>query len=191
MRTFSSFLREEAEAEGDIFFATNDLAREGLDIERLNTVILATSQKDVNQSVGRAMRKLLADGDLRPLIIDFADNLSSFKNHARLRKKFYKDCKYNIEEYEINNKDISHNDDKIELKDCIKTLPVEIIIDNNINEDEKNEIDNINISNGKLVYTKKNVKKPLTQKVLLDILSNYYKGDTLKASEINNFILDR
>jgi hypothetical protein len=54
----------------------------------------------------------------------------------------------------------------------------------------KNEIDNINISNGKLIYTKKNVKKPLTQKILLDILSNYYKGDSLKVSELNNFILE-
>jgi superfamily II DNA or RNA helicase len=139
--------REEAEADGDIFFATNDLAREGLDIERLNTVLLATSQKDVNQSVGRAMRKLLADGDLRPLIIDFADNLSSFKNHARLRKKFYKDCKYNIEEYEINNKDILYNENKIELKDYIKTLPVEIIIDNNNNNDDNNNNNDDNNDN--------------------------------------------
>ena len=95
--------REEAEESADIFFATNDLAREGLDIERLNTVVLATSQKDVNQSVGRAMRKILGDGDQCPLIIDFADNLSSFKNHARLRKKFYTECKYKLENYSINN----------------------------------------------------------------------------------------
>jgi superfamily II DNA or RNA helicase len=123
--------REEAEAEGDIFFATNDLAREGLDIERLNTVILATSQKDVNQSVGRAMRKLLSNGDLRPLIIDFADNLSSFKNHARLRKKFYKDCKYKIDEYNIIDNEIFENDNKIILNNCVQTEPVEFIIENN------------------------------------------------------------
>ena len=126
--------REEAETEGDIFFATNDLAREGLDIERLNTVILATSQKDVNQSVGRAMRKILQNGDLRPLIIDFADNLSSFKNHARLRKKFYKECKYNIEEYDISDNDILHNNEKINLNNAVETQPVEIIMDNNDND---------------------------------------------------------
>ena len=55
---------------------------------------------------------------------------------------------------------------------------------------KKNEIENINISNGKLVYTKKNVKKPLTQKLLTELLTNYYKGDVLKASEVNNFILE-
>jgi hypothetical protein len=142
--------REEAEAEGDIFFATNDLAREGLDIERLNTVILATSQKDVNQSVGRAMRKLLANGDLRPLIVDFADNLSSFKNHARLRKKFYKECKYLIEEYNIFDNDIydnlDNNDDKkIELSNCLETAPVEFIVetDNKKNKESDNSEDEL------------------------------------------------
>jgi hypothetical protein len=55
---------------------------------------------------------------------------------------------------------------------------------------KKNEIDCFDINNGQICYTKKNVKKPITKKVLLDILSKYYKGDALKASEINNFILD-
>ena len=55
---------------------------------------------------------------------------------------------------------------------------------------KKNEIDCFDINNGQICYTKKNVKKPITKKVLLDILSKYYKGDALKASEMNNFILD-
>jgi ATP-dependent phosphoenolpyruvate carboxykinase len=55
---------------------------------------------------------------------------------------------------------------------------------------KKNEIDCFDINNGQICYTKKNVKKPITKKLLLDILSKYYKGDQLKASEINNFILE-
>ena len=55
---------------------------------------------------------------------------------------------------------------------------------------KKNEIDCFDINNGQICYTKKNIKKPITKKILLDILSKYYKGDALKASEINNFILD-
>jgi hypothetical protein len=55
---------------------------------------------------------------------------------------------------------------------------------------KKNEIDCFDINNGQICYNKKNIKKPITKKVLLDILSKYYKGDLLKASEINNFILD-
>ena len=54
----------------------------------------------------------------------------------------------------------------------------------------KNEIDCFDINDGQIMYVKKNVKKPITQKKLLNILSNYYKGDLLKASEINSFILE-
>jgi superfamily II DNA or RNA helicase len=159
--------REEAEAEGDIFFATNDLAREGLDIERLNTVVLATSQKDVNQSVGRAMRRLLQNGDLRPLIIDFADNLSSFKNHCRLRKTFYRQCNYLIEDYEINDEEFTQDNRPINLSECIKTEPVDILVDNDETNNSKKNNDNResdldikdNNSNGENEKSKKKTKK--------------------------------
>jgi len=54
----------------------------------------------------------------------------------------------------------------------------------------KNEIDEVDINNGKLIYSKRNVKKPITKKALLSILSKFYKGDVNKAIEINDFILD-
>ncbi len=54
---------------------------------------------------------------------------------------------------------------------------------------KKNEIDCFDLKDGQLVYTKRNVKKPITKKVLLTILSKYYKGDYMKASEVNDFIL--
>lgn len=54
----------------------------------------------------------------------------------------------------------------------------------------KNEIDCFDINDGQILYSKKNVKKPITKKVLLNILSNYYDGDLLKATEINNYILE-
>jgi len=54
----------------------------------------------------------------------------------------------------------------------------------------KNEIDNFELKDGEIQYVKRNVKKPITQKALLSILSEYYKGDLLKASEMNNFIIE-
>jgi hypothetical protein len=54
----------------------------------------------------------------------------------------------------------------------------------------KNAIDEVDIKNGKLIYSKKNVKKPITKKNLLSILSKFYKGDIAKATEINEFIID-
>ena len=46
------------------------------------------------------------------------------------------------------------------------------------------------LKNGVLLYTSKNVKKPITKKVLLEILSKYYNGDYMKATEVNDFILN-
>ena len=55
---------------------------------------------------------------------------------------------------------------------------------------KKNEIDCFDINDGQLCYEKKNVKKPITKKVLLTILNKYYVGDNTKATELNNFIIE-
>ena len=46
------------------------------------------------------------------------------------------------------------------------------------------------LKNGVLLYTTKSVKKPITKKILLDILGKYYDGDYMKATEVNDFILN-
>jgi len=53
-----------------------------------------------------------------------------------------------------------------------------------------NEIDCFDINDGQITYCKKNVKKPITKKVLYSILSNYCEGDVEKASEMNKFIME-
>ena len=52
------------------------------------------------------------------------------------------------------------------------------------------EIDCFDLKDGQIMYTKKNVKKPISKKSLLDILAKYCEGDVIKAGEINNFIMD-
>ena len=59
-----------------------------------------------------------------------------------------------------------------------------------MNTMKTNEIDEFNISNGKITYLNKTVKKPINKKNLLDILSKFYKGNDEKVSELNQFILD-
>jgi hypothetical protein len=54
----------------------------------------------------------------------------------------------------------------------------------------KNEIDCFDINNGQIIYNKKNIKKPISQKELFDILSKYFEGDQLKASNLNEYILN-
>ena len=53
-----------------------------------------------------------------------------------------------------------------------------------------NEIDCFDINNGQICYIKKNVKKPITKSVLMNVLTKYFKNDSLKASELNEFILE-
>lgn len=125
--------RDEAQAKGDILFATYEMAKEALDVERLNTVVLATPLKDVKQSVGRIMRKVLKNGDMRPLIIDFTDDIECIKNHGDIRQKFYNKVHYNLEYYYL------YND---ELLNSSKYLEKFNIVANEINEkDEKKEKD--------------------------------------------------
>lgn len=54
----------------------------------------------------------------------------------------------------------------------------------------KNDIEMFDIKNGQLLYSKKNVKKPISQKTLLQLLTKYYNNDELKANEVSSFLLD-
>jgi hypothetical protein len=51
-----------------------------------------------------------------------------------------------------------------------------------------NNIDEFNVKEGKLVYSKKQVKKPITKKYLTDVLLKYYEGNAEQATELNSFI---
>lgn len=54
---------------------------------------------------------------------------------------------------------------------------------------KENAIDEFNVTGGKIMYSKKTFKKPLTKTNLLGILSKYYKDDATQATEMNNFIM--
>lgn len=95
--------RKQAENNGDIIFASYSMAQEGLDISSLNTLILATPQRSITQAIGRIMRKILSDTDIKPLIVDICDHLSSFLYQCYSRTNLYKKNKYNIQEYVFDN----------------------------------------------------------------------------------------
>jgi len=90
-------LRDAADA--DIIFASYAMAEEGLDIDKLNTLILATPKRNIVQSIGRILRKPIKDGDLNPLIIDIVDQFSMFDRWGGTRRKYYDKNKYNIDYY--------------------------------------------------------------------------------------------
>ena len=51
------------------------------------------------------------------------------------------------------------------------------------------DIDSFNINSGKIEYVQRKTKKPISKKLLQNILSKYYQGDINKANELNDFIL--
>ena len=79
--------------EKDIILGTFSMASEGMDIPKLNTIILASPKSDVVQSVGRILREKADVRKFHPLVIDFKDthpNLSVFNRQCDKRIIFYK-----------------------------------------------------------------------------------------------------
>ncbi len=89
--------------------------------------------------------------------------------------------------------------DWVKLDNEIRTLQKEqtkrkkdkkIISEELMNIMKSNEIDCFDLKDGQICYNTKTVKKPITKKNLFNILSKYYDGDILKASQLNDFISD-
>jgi hypothetical protein len=55
---------------------------------------------------------------------------------------------------------------------------------------KENSIDEFDTKGGKIVYSQTKMKKPITKKNLIGILSKYYEGNIAQALEINKFIMD-
>jgi superfamily II DNA or RNA helicase len=86
----------------DIIFSSYAMCREGLDIQSLNTIVLATSTGDVVQTCGRILRKEHA---VSPLVIDIVDNFSTFVGQSKKRNIFYKKSEYAVHsmDYTVSN----------------------------------------------------------------------------------------
>ena len=90
--------------EKDIILGTYSMASEGMDIPKLNTIVLASPKSDVVQSVGRILREKASVRKFHPLVIDFIDthpNLSVFKKQCDKRISFYKKCNHEIHTYHM------------------------------------------------------------------------------------------
>ena len=80
-----------------IILGTFNMVSEGFDLPKLDTLVLATSKSDIEQSVGRIQRKhSIGEEDNVPLIIDVVDDFSVFGNQSQKRIRFYKKMNYNI-----------------------------------------------------------------------------------------------
>lgn len=89
--------------------------------------------------------------------------------------------------------------DWVKLDNEIRILQKEIAIKKKGKKEVSNElmqimksekIGGLDINDGQILYTSKSVKKPITNKVMMDVLSKFYGGDFLKATELNSFIME-
>lgn len=81
----------------NVVFATYKLAKEGLDVPNLRTVVLACPVKDkttVIQSAGRVARK--ADGKEYGTVIDFSDDFGMLYGYEKKRRGYYKKNFFNF-----------------------------------------------------------------------------------------------
>jgi superfamily II DNA or RNA helicase len=94
---------DEAE-KAQVIFATYSMAAEALDIPELNTLLMVTPRKEVEQAVGRITRK--KDHPVQPLIIDLVDQLPSFARQSSYRRKFYNKKGFIIKLIEVEENEI-------------------------------------------------------------------------------------
>lgn len=86
--------------EKDIILATSQMASEGLDIPKLDTLFLVSpkgGKQWLQQAIGRIQRKV--DGKKLPIVIDFVDRkIPILVNLALKREEYYKIKKFNLGE---------------------------------------------------------------------------------------------
>lgn len=94
--------REEATKRSCIL-STYSMAKEGLDIPRLDTLVLASPKGDVIQATGRVQRK--CEGKAIPLVVDIVDTFSVFETLRWKRWKFYKKQGFSCQSFSSFNED--------------------------------------------------------------------------------------
>ena len=95
----NKILKDLDNGELNVVFATYKLAKEGIDVPNLRTVVFATPQKDkatVIQAAGRVARA--AENKRFGTIIDTVDPISMFYWYAKKRKSYYERLGYEIDE---------------------------------------------------------------------------------------------
>ena len=91
-------------SKAQVIFSTYSMSAEGLDIPELNTLLLLTPRKEVEQIVGRITRK--KDHPVIPTVIDIIDQLPSFSRQFNSRKKFYESKDFVIKLYDVEGHEI-------------------------------------------------------------------------------------
>ena len=97
--------RETGAKEARILLASYSMASEAMNIKALNSVILASPRKKVEQSTGRILRQRKEEREVAPLIVDIVDQHGIYVSQWRKRYQYYKQCGYKIERSSVKEED--------------------------------------------------------------------------------------
>ena len=77
-----------------VILGSYSMSSEGMDIPCLNTLILASPKSEIEQSIGRILRR--PHETVVPSVYDIVDNFSIFRNQAMKRRSFYEKKEYSL-----------------------------------------------------------------------------------------------
>lgn len=94
-------VREAGATTSRIILASYAMASEAMNIKTLNTVMLVSPRKAVEQSTGRILRIRPDQREVPPIIVDFIDSHQMYQSQWRKRLEYYKKCSYQIEKWSM------------------------------------------------------------------------------------------
>ena len=90
--------REEGARTSQVLLGTYAMASEAMNIKSLNTMVMASPRKKIEQSTGRILRTRKDEREVQPLIVDVVDICHDvYAGQWSKRKAYYKKCAYVIE----------------------------------------------------------------------------------------------
>ena len=116
-------------AKATVILASYGMASEALDIPALNTLIMATPRRSIEQSVGRILRS--KHTIIQPLIVDIVDMLPSMDKQGFHRRKFYKKLKYQMKLINVEENEIIAEED---ISDCVIDTSNDLLDADTINQ---------------------------------------------------------
>ena len=123
-------VREEGALKARVLLASYAMASEAMNIKTLNTVILASPRKNVEQSTGRILRTRVSERSVEPMIVDIVDSHAMYRSQWKKRSTYYRKCKYTMEVWDQGSKTASkvekvskkgkeENEDEKDFTECL------------------------------------------------------------------------
>ena len=89
--------REEGAKTAQVLLGTYSMASEAMNIKTLNTMVMASPRKKIEQSTGRILRTQKDEREVQPIIVDIVDSHDVYQGQWMKRKAYYKKCAYGIQ----------------------------------------------------------------------------------------------